>query len=65
MLPRDATIHDLKIMLAYEELFHASEVPEMRIYVHQPWAVRYLEVGDDEEVLPWNEDYAEFYLKLA
>ncbi len=65
VLPRDATIHDLKIMLTYEELFHAWEVPDMQIYVHQPWAVRYLEVDDYEEVLPWKEDYAEFHLKLT
>ena len=61
VLPRDATIHDRKQCSPTRSCF----TPEMQIYVHQPWTVRYLEVGDDEEVLPWKEDYAEFHLKLG
>ncbi len=64
IVPRDATFHDLKIMLTYEDICNEWEISEMQIYVHQPWKLYYQDIDDDDEVLPWHTDYGEFYLKF-
>ena len=64
-VPKDATVHDLKVVLSELENYEGWLLDNMAICVHQPWQQRYEELSDDEDLLGWACDYDEFHLKLG
>ncbi len=64
-VPKNATIHDLKVVLSELENYEGWLLHNMAICVHQPWLQQYEELSEDEDLLDWVCDYDEFHLKLG
>ncbi len=65
-VPRGSEIYDLKVLISALGYFESRnwQADEMRLYVNQPWHMQYEEVGDEENVVEFSNDYDEFFLKL-
>ncbi len=64
-VPRDAEIHDLKILIADHEDFKKDGYTAggMRLYVHTPWYIKYEEAEDNEDVFEYiDRGFEEFAL---
>ncbi len=63
-VPRDATIHDLKILIAEHDDFKKDYTADrMRLYVHTPWCIKYEEAEDSEGVFEYiDRGFEEFAL---
>ena len=64
-MPKEATVHNLKVVLSELENYEGLLLHNMTICVHQPWLQRYKKLRDDEDLLGWVCDYDEFHLKLG
>ncbi len=63
-IPTESTIWDLKIIVCNLGIFNDLAAMDVRLYVNQPWHTRYEEVGDDENVLEFHDEYGEFHLEV-
>ena len=63
-VPTESTIWDLKIIVCNLGVFNDLAAMDVRLYVNQPWHKRYEEVGDDENVLEFHDEYGELRLEV-
>ena len=63
-IPTESTIWDLKIIVCNLGIFNDLAAMDVRLCVNQPWHKRYEEVGDDENVLEFHDEYGEFHLEV-
>ena len=64
-VPRDAEIHDLKILIADHDGFKKDgyTADGMRLYAHTPWYIKYEEAEDSEDVFEYiGRGFEEFAL---
>ena len=63
-IPTESTLWDLKIIVCNLGIFNDLVAMDVRLYVNQPWHKRYEEVGDDENVLEFYDEYGELHLEV-
>ncbi len=63
-VPTESTVRDLKTIVCNLGAFNDLAAMDVRLYVKQPWHKRYEEVGDDENVLGFQDEYGELHLEV-